>query len=296
MLKYNLDILDKSKWVMGTTPEAARLLPFYITEAGEFFAGEDYFTERDGRDGYQLIYTASGSGRFIADNKEIKLEAGSAVIIRCNERHRYETYKSGWHNLWIHFDGCGAKGFESLINGDEYVAVYTADKEELETALTTIITMAHRTDMLSCALISDSVSKIMTALLTQRLTKALQSDGSNGGETKYPEIHSVLEFIHKNYALSITIDDMVRDINISKYHFIRIFKRQMGVTPYEYLTDYRMKMAKILLRTTYKSIFEISDEVGYKSKSNFISKFRDLNGVTPAQYRKENISLSSASS
>lgn len=84
---------------------------------------------------------------------------------------------------------------------------------------------------------------------------------------------------------------MTEKMNISKYHFIRVFKRQMGVTPYEYLTEYRINMAKILLRTTYKSVFEIAFDVGYNSKSNFIAKFHSMTGVTPSQYRKENIAI-----
>lgn len=50
-------------------------------------------------------------------------------------------------------------------------------------------------------------------------------------------------------------------------------------------------MAKILLRTTYKSVFEIAFDVGYNSKSNFIAKFHSMTGVTPSQYRKENIAI-----
>ena len=65
----------------------------------------------------------------------------------------------------------------------------------------------------------------------------------------------------------------------------------MGVTPYEYLTEYRINMAKIPLRTTYKSVFEIAFDVGYNSKSNFIAKFHSMTGVTPSQYRKENIAI-----
>lgn len=288
MLDYNLNIADNSKWVICTKPDAAKALPFYITEAGEFYAGEKYYTERDGRSGVQLIYTVSGKGRLIADNTEIRLLPGSAVIIRCDERHRYETVGASWHNLWLHFDGAGVKGYEEMINDGGYCAVPISDKEDTESNLMMILTMSAKNDMLSSVLISDCISRVMTEILTQKLSCALSSDSIGG---KYPEIHSVLEFIHKNYGEAISIDDMTEKMNISKYHFIRVFKRQMGVTPYEYLTEYRINMAKILLRTTYKSVYETACDVGYKSKSNFISKFHLLTGVTPAQYRKENIAI-----
>lgn len=288
MLDYKLDIADNSKWVICTKPEVAKALPFYITEAGEFYAKGGYYTERDGRDGLQLIYTVSGEGRLIADNTETRLLPGSAVIIRCGEHHRYETVGNGWHNFWLHFDGTGAKGYEDMINDGEYCVVPISGKEEIESNLMMILTVSAKNDMLSSALISDCISRIMTEILTQKLSCALNGDSGGG---KYPEIHSVLEFIHKHYGETISIDDMTEKMNISKYHFIRVFKRQMGVTPYEYLTEYRINMAKILLRTTYKSVFEIAFDVGYNSKSNFIAKFHSMTGVTPSQYRKENIAI-----
>ena len=89
----------------------------------------------------------------------------------------------------------------------------------------------------------------------------------------------------------ITVDDITEHIKISKYHFIRLFKKQMGVTPYEYLINYRINQAKILLQTTSRSLFEISYDVGYKSKSNFVAQFKTLVGTTPAKYRSESLRL-----
>lgn len=288
MLDYKLDIADNSKWVLCTIPDAAKTLPFYITEAGEFYAKGGYYTERDGRDGWQLIYTVFGEGRLASEFGNVKLTPGTAVIIRCGKRHRYETLGDSWHNLWLHFDGTGVPGYEDMINDSGYCSVTIADKGGFESNLMTILAMAEKNDIISCAMISDCISRIMTEILTQKLSKALNNDACGG---RYPEIHSVLEFIRKNYSEQISIDDMTERMNVTKYHFIRIFKRQMGVTPHEYLTEYRINMAKILLRTTYKSVSEIAFDVGYKNKSNFISKFRLMTGATPARYRRENITI-----
>lgn len=291
MLDYCLDISSNSKWVICTKPDIAKTLPFYITEAGEFFAGEKYYTERDGRSGLQLIYTISGTGRLTAGGNEITLLPNTAVIIRCGERHRYETFEAPWHNLWIHFDGSGTEGYEHLINDDRYHSIPVANTADFESDFMNLLTMSGKFDLLTGALISDCISRLMTELLTQKLSRALRPEGTDG---RYPELRTVLDFIHKNYGRAITIDDMTDRVNISKYHFIRIFKKQMGVTPYEYLTDYRINKAKILLRTSYKSVFEIACDVGYKSKSNFIAKFRAATGTTPAKYRRENISVSTS--
>lgn len=86
----------------------------------------------------------------------------------------------------------------------------------------------------------------------------------------------VIDFIQNNYSDSISIDDMIQNIHISKYHFIRLFRRIMGTTPYNYLTNYRINKSKLLLRTTNKSIAEISEECGFLDTSNFISQFKRI--------------------
>lgn len=285
MLKYCLDIDQKSKWIICPVPEAARDMPFCMTEYGSFICGGDYYTERDSRTGYQLIYTISGKGVFFCGEDELELLPNTAVLIRCSELHRYETARQPWHNIWIHFEGSGADAYEKYINNGGYSAINMSDASDFTAELDMLKTLAQRDDVISCALVSDCISGLMTELLTARLSAELSRSESG----RYPEIRPVLDFIHKNYYKQITIDDMTHRINISKYHFIRIFKRQMGVTPYEYLIEYRISRAKILLRTTNKSIYEISYDVGYRSRSNFISRFRESVGVTPAQYRDNNI-------
>ena len=67
--------------------------------------------------------------------------------------------------------------------------------------------------------------------------------------------------------------------------FIRSFKRQMGITPQQYLTEIRMNKAKELLRCTGKRSSLISQEVGYKDPHYFSYLFKKTQGMTPTQYR-----------
>ena len=101
------------------------------------------------------------------------------------------------------------------------------------------------------------------------------------------DINVVIVFIQNNYSDSISIDDMIQNIHISKYHFIRLFHRIMGTTPYNYLTNYRINKSKLLLRTTNKSIAEISEECGFLDTSNFISQFKKNTNQKPTDYRRD---------
>jgi Response regulator containing CheY-like receiver domain and AraC-type DNA-binding domain len=83
-----------------------------------------------------------------------------------------------------------------------------------------------------------------------------------------------------------TLQEVADYVGISKNHFSKIFRDMEGKTYWDYLTEYRMKQAKLLLNNSLKSINEISNEVGYESVNHFSRKFKEMEGVSPLQYRK----------
>lgn len=101
------------------------------------------------------------------------------------------------------------------------------------------------------------------------------------------DILTVIKFIESNYSKPITVDDMIKNIHVSKYHFIRRFRRAMGITPYSYLTNYRINMSKMLLRSTDQTVAKIAESCGFPDTSNFIEHFKKHTGEKPLQYRRD---------
>jgi len=73
---------------------------------------------------------------------------------------------------------------------------------------------------------------------------------------------------------------------LSKYHFHRLFKRAVGVSPSRFHTNLRMELARGLLRETKKSVVDIAFEVGYANRSHFARLFRRQTGLCPGDYRR----------
>jgi AraC family transcriptional regulator len=74
---------------------------------------------------------------------------------------------------------------------------------------------------------------------------------------------------------------------LSKYHFHRLFKSAVGVSPSRYHTSLRMELARRLLRETKKSVVEVAFEVGYWNPSHFAQLFRRQTGLSPSDYRRQ---------
>ena len=84
----------------------------------------------------------------------------------------------------------------------------------------------------------------------------------------------------------VTIDDLARTVNFSKFHFARIFRRVTGISPRHFLSAMRMEEAKRLLVTTSMTVAEISHRVGYTSVGAFTSRFGANVGLSPTLYRR----------
>ena len=100
-------------------------------------------------------------------------------------------------------------------------------------------------------------------------------------------IKNILGFIEENYNMPDLSMKMVCDsVHISASHFSNIFKREVGVTFVQYLTEYRIEKAKRLLKYTPLRTYEISEAVGYADPHYFSSTFKKAVGQSPSEYRK----------
>lgn len=132
---------------------------------------------------------------------------------------------------------------------------------------------------------SEEIEQIL--ICTQkRYESILQFD--NGENDYYKAIVAkVEEYIRKNYKNSMLGVAEISDIlHISNQHLSRIYKSQRGTTIREYITDVRMRQAKILLETTSHSINIIAEKCGYESGNYFGRMFKSLYNLTPTEYRK----------
>lgn len=99
-------------------------------------------------------------------------------------------------------------------------------------------------------------------------------------------IEDAILFIKENYSALISLDDISQKVNLSSFYFTKLFKAKTGQTFVEYLTNYRMDVAKDLLRNHLDlKIKDICSMVGYSDYKYFCKRFRSCTGETPAGYR-----------
>ena len=99
------------------------------------------------------------------------------------------------------------------------------------------------------------------------------------------KIKIILKYIKENYTEQLTVKDMAEQLNFSEYHFMRFFKKHLGVTCIEYINNYRLDIAAKKLSTTNHSIMEIALETGFNNISYFNKLFKEKFKLTPKEFR-----------
>lgn len=100
-------------------------------------------------------------------------------------------------------------------------------------------------------------------------------------------IASAQEQMEKVFFEINTVDELIKDLPVSKRNFIRRFKMATGNTPLEYLQHIRIEASKKILENSNASITEVMYEVGYSDAKAFRKLFKRIVGLTPRAYKKK---------
>ncbi len=285
MLNYNMDIDERSSWITATPGAFARSLPFYCTEVGEFYAGSDFFTERDEKEGYWLVYTIKGEGELNYRSEQIRLTAGCCYIVDCREYQYYRTAPTStdWHHFWVHLNGNGIDGYiKQLALSSEPVLLDPQTTSDFFRILLLHARQNTTEDMME--------NSVQLHNILHSMFKALHSH-LQLSDNRSDAIIGCAKYLRERYATKINLDEMAKNAHLSKFHFIRLFKKYMGTSPYDYLLHHRITKAKHKLCSTNLSIAEIAIKTGFSGESNFSSQFSRITGMSPLKFRKEHYNL-----
>lgn len=123
---------------------------------------------------------------------------------------------------------------------------------------------------------------ILHILMSRFIQHAKECDMSSD-----ERIRNALHMIRSSKAAPISVTELANHANMSKDHFIRVFSKETGETPNDYITRQKIEQAELLLATTNQSVKSISAALGYTDCSYFNKVFKKNVGKSPLKYRNE---------
>ncbi|MCI8846420.1 MAG: AraC family transcriptional regulator [Lachnospiraceae bacterium] len=233
------------------------------------------------RNGYLIHYILSGCGIYKARGKIFHLKEGDAFLICPEELIYYEAdRKQPWSYTWIGMQGIKVKGYlerTSLLKS----LVFHYDQDDR-------MRLCHE-KMFEADQIKNNKDLIMNSIMYEYLfLLARKFPGGLPEENKKKAgyVDEALKYIESAYCDPITVQDIADRLNINRSYLSRLFRTITGISIQDYLLDYRIRQACILLKNSDLSIRTIAHSVSYMDALYFSRLFHRKKGMTPSEYRK----------
>ena len=133
--------------------------------------------------------------------------------------------------------------------------------------------------------ILEHTSSLLGAKILRTLESNLDLQEIHFTSVGKKEINITLDYLHANINRDFSLENVADLAGLSKYHFIRMFKKETGKTPYRYYMDLKIEKAAELIKMNKFSITEICFMCGFKDHSHFSRVFRNKKGVTPSNFK-----------
>lgn len=274
------EILSPSQVYFHTCSALAREIFFFPLCTGHFYCTKGYEVDRGRYDSFLLIYVVAGRGYVYDGAQRLEVRAGEFVLVDCYQPQHYGTDDS-WEIYWLHFDGKLARQYYELcIPGGPLIR--PDDTAMCARQLRRIFEAFHNTGSVNEAEVSRRIVNFLTAFMQPQERTKRQNKATD-------VVDETLCYITENIDRPMPLSELARNVAMSPFYFSRLFKRETGYSPHEYIVNARVNKAKYLLKFKSMPLKEIARCCGFGNECNFSTSFKKTSGVTPRTFREGNI-------
>jgi len=245
----------------------------------------------------ELIYVKKGQGLVSVNLMEYEVGAGSIVLILPGQLHSIYTkdlQRMEYENIIFSpellrsgvVDICESEYLFPLFSGRITLPVHFKEGmneyDEISGILDTCDQIGKEKKEGSEFLIKSQLFLLFYIFLN----KCSHYDVKKVIPRDLDRMKRVMKYIQDHYSERITIEEIAGEAGCAPSYFMRIFKKNIGVSFIEYLNDFRIDMGARLLKETSASIMEIGMQVGFENLSYFNRSFKKKYKVSPGQFRK----------
>lgn len=233
------------------------------------------------RSKYVIHFVNSGKGRFYVKGNIYELSEGQMFIIYPGLETKYQADSDDpWSYTWIGFSGYEASHVVKMMGFTEETPVLSVENmDDVSSAVHKILasrdlTMANRLRR--------------TAAFMDILAMLIEQNRNSFVPQKYSQIKYVsmaAEMIANSYNKKLKIAEIADAVGVNRSYLSNIFKRELNMSPQEFLINFRLEKAAQMLKETEEPIGSIASTVGYTDALTFSKAFKQKYNMTPTEYR-----------
>lgn len=242
----------------------------------------------------QFVYVKSGRVNYRVGADIILLEAGEGLFVNAACLHEAKPNEVDQSLLFcINVDPKFLGGHEGSVLTSKYVQPYIANNRlpfvklsgELAQAIERVAQLLKERNAFFEFQVWRGLLSIWEAILMQ--SKLTEETIHASMIVQHERAKEMLDYIHRHYQEKITLEKLAAHVFISKAECSRFFKKVVGMTPFTYLSHYRLRKSMELLRDRDKPITFIASDTGFSTVSYYIERFKAYTGYSPHAYRKK---------
>ena len=237
-----------------------------------------------------FLFSFTDGGSIVCSEKIYNLKKNVLYFVGAAKHHftmpdKPSEYKR--HKLFVSTDML--ERIKNLFNSEhpfsrifgEEVLIYSELSEEQADEVQRLFS-----ELEECDVQSDKFEEIYVGVLLGLMSVVKDNLVDIAESSISGSLRKAVEYVNAHIYEPISIDEVCKEVHMSKSYLCRLFRRKMGVTVMDYILNTRIVLARNMLLKDKMTVSEISERCSFSSVSYFCRIFKDKTGMSPLQYRK----------
>ncbi|TXK75895.1 helix-turn-helix domain-containing protein [Paenibacillus sp. N3.4] len=276
---------------------------------------------------FELLYCLEGEVAQEMNRESVKMREGDWLLIKSGVRHQSSNPSTAHYGYFnVHFDLDDTE-IRSLLAATPYrhITQKEASASKLRSYISELETVMHRNrlgasddtteqeqeqpphlrfeDKLLLHSYTLLIIHDVLALLREHPAQLMQTSTMSPPTTKSKDAslftadvaHAIEEKLSLSLCEEASVAGIAKELNLSRSQCSKLFSKVYGLSPRQYVSQQKLKLAKELLVTTHLSMTGIADKLGFQSASHFSRQFRRWTGLSPSEFKPKHHAVQSLS-
>ena len=230
---------------------------------------------------YLIIIGEEGKALYHINEEEIELGMNKMCLVSPGEEFWITIERNEpWHFMWLGFNGHQASSITERVGfARGHRAVDLCDVEEIADGISNILKSSSMTDACEWKRIG-GMCEVLGLMMENSINDSVRNEAP---KIKY--VNKAVHIISEHYGEKIKITDIADMVGINRSYLSNLFKKELSMSPQEFLISYRLDKAAQMLNETEESVGNIAAAVGYADPLAFSKAFKQKFGISPRSYR-----------
>lgn len=231
----------------------------------------------------KLYYICEGEGWIRIGDEEFRPQPGELVLMPANVLQSFSVIEGRrpYLKYWCHFKAeLGDAGLFSWLDVPYRLTLDAGEREAVGRSFEALVACAAEPGI--GARLREK-AKLLELLVPIAERAALSRTGGTAEDAE--RIMLITRYVEAHLADELTLDGLAEFLHLHPNYLVKYFNQRFGMPPIRYVNRKRMERARLLLRTTDRSIKEIAAAVGYPDTNHFAKAFRRETSASPSAYR-----------